>query len=66
MIWRLFKRCWCILNDEFEQLWDYLSNDNGLILCPIPARAVRRQLSRCAREKDPAKSPLDPNRFLLD
>ncbi len=60
MIWRLIERCWCILSDGFEKLWDYLSSDNCLVRCPIPALAVRRQLSRRAHEIDPAKSPLAP------
>jgi hypothetical protein len=66
MAWKLVEQCWRIRNERFEQLRDYLSSENCLILRPVSVLAVRRQLSRCAPESDPAKSPLDPNRFQLD
>jgi hypothetical protein len=66
MAWKLVEQCWRIRNERFEQLRDYLSSENCLILRPVLALAVRRQLRRCAPEIDPAKSPLDPNRFELD
>jgi hypothetical protein len=63
MDWKVIERCWRILN-EFEQLWDSLSSDNCLILRPVPALAGKPQLRRC--EIDPAKPPLDPNRFQIE
>jgi hypothetical protein len=66
MGWKLVEQCWRILSERFVQLWDYLSGDNCLILRPVPVLAARRQVSRCAPESDPAKWPLDPNRFQLD
>jgi hypothetical protein len=66
MAWKLIERCWCKLKDEIEQLWDYLTGDDCLILRTVPFRTMRRQLSRCASERDPVKSSIDPNRFELD
>jgi len=66
MAWRFGERCWRILKDKIGQLWDYLTGDNCLIFRPVPVRPIRRQLSRCAFERNPLKPPLDPNRFELD
>jgi hypothetical protein len=66
MAWKLVEQCWRIRNEKFEQLRDYLSGGNCLILRPVAVLKVRRQPSRCAPETDPAKWPLDPNRFQLD
>jgi hypothetical protein len=64
MAWTFVERCWRLLRDKVKQLWDYLSGDDCLILPPVPARAARRQVTRCA--PNAVKSPLDPNRFELD